>query len=823
MPASKPIVIITGAAGDIGSALSAALAASFQVVGLDRKTDTGIVAVDLAAADSVTAALAGIRAGHGKRIAAVVHLAAFFDFTGEDNPLYEQVNVQGTRHMLDALQGFEVERFIYASTMLVHRAGEPGDVIREDTPIEPGWAYPASKARAEEAVRVHHGRIPYVILRLAGLYDDTTAVPTLANQIARIYERDFQSHLYPGDKRAGQAFLHRDDMIDAFLRVIDRRDTLPPAAAILVGEPEAMSFEALQDRIGKLIHGEKEWGTLRIPAPVAQAGAWLQQKAEPVVPDALDAGELPFIRPFMVRMAEDHYAIDITLAQRLLGWAPRHDIRRGLGALVASLKAGPGDWYRRNKVSPPQWLAAAEQADTDPEQLRRRHERWQTHAHGSHRWTHWANIALAGWLIASPPALGYQSGWLQFSDVASGLLLGLFASLSLHPRAGWARWACAAIGCWLMLAPLVLWTQDASAYLNGTLVGMLVVAFALLWPPTPGVSPLAEMHGPTTPPGWDFSPSSWGQRLPIVVLAFVGFYISRYLAAYQLGHIDGAWDPFFDGGPDPKNGSEEIVTSYVSEAFPIPDAGLGALTYALEILTGLLGSARRWRTQPWLVVLFGMMIVPLGVVSIGFIIIQPILLGTWCALCLVGAAAMLVQIPYSLDELVATGQFLLRRQRAGQPVLRVFFTGDTDVVEGADAKRDAADRVAASDLSATALADSLRGGVGLPWNLVLCLAIGIWLMCTRLTLGAEGAMANADHVIGALVLTVTVTALAEVGRIVRWGNAVLGVALVVTSLMLGEDAVGIGAGIACGVALVALSFPRGAIRGRYGNWQAFIR
>ena len=65
-----------------------------------------------------------------------------------------------------------------------------------------------------------------------------------------------------------------------------------------------------------------------------------------------------------------------------------------------------------------------------------------------------------------------------------------------------------------------------------------------------------------------------------------------------------------------------MAASEVSEAWPVPDAGLGAMTYALEILTGLMGSTRRWRTMPWLVMLFGIMIVPLGVVSIFFIIIQ---------------------------------------------------------------------------------------------------------------------------------------------------------------------------------------------------------
>src|SRR5690606_12841876 len=242
------------------------------------------------------------------------------------------------------------------------------------------------------------------------------------------------------------------------------------------------------------------------------------------------------------------------------------------------------------------------------------------------------------------------------SDLVSGALVLVLGFLCLSWRLAMLRFATAAVGCWLLLAPLAFWIPSAAAYLNGTIIGALLIGFAACLPPTPGISPAALLSGPDIPPGWAFSPSSWFQRIPIIALAFIGFFLSRHMAAYQLGHIEGVWDPFFAGAipNDGKNGSEEIVTSSVSEAWPVPDAGLGALTYMLEILTGMVGSARRWRTSPWLVLLFGIMIVPLGAVSITFIVIQPILLNTWCAVCLIAAAAMLIQIPYSFDELVAT-------------------------------------------------------------------------------------------------------------------------------------------------------------------------
>src|SRR3546814_10780458 len=132
--------------------------------------------------------------------------------------LFRSVNVEGTRRLLRALQDFDVEQFVYSSTMLVHAAGRPGEPINEDQPIAPGWAYPRSKAAAEEVIRAEHGRIPYVLLRLAGLYDEQTSVPTLANQIARIHARDFQSYFYSGRTDVGQSMVYREDMLDALDR-----------------------------------------------------------------------------------------------------------------------------------------------------------------------------------------------------------------------------------------------------------------------------------------------------------------------------------------------------------------------------------------------------------------------------------------------------------------------------------------------------------------------------------------------------------------------------------------------------------------------------
>lgn len=818
---AQPLVLITGAIGNLGRSIGRALGDEYRVVGIDRdEADVGfpVTKTDLTSDDSVQRSLASIRTEHGAQLASVIHLVAFFDFSGEPNPLYDAVNVEGTRRLLRTLRdGFDVEQFVYASTILVHAPVAPGERIDERQPIGPRWEYPRSKAAAEDVVRSEHGAIPYVLLRLAGVYDEHSTVPTMAQQMARIYERDLQSYWYSGSTAVGQSMLHRDDLLDAIRRTVDRRRTLPKQTEILVGEPDAIGYDALQDELGYLLHGVDDWPTLRVPKAIAAAGARALDALEPVVPDALDEGQKPFVKPFMIGMADDHYALDVQRARELLGWQPRHRLKNELPKIVAALKRDPAAWYEQHGMAPPQWLADADKLGESGGDLALRHHALiQRELRGS-RWAHLTNMALGTWILTQPMLIGVMEPALRAAEVVLGSALIPFALLSLSWRAQWARWICAAIGAAIMAAPFLFSTANAAAYLSDTLVGALIVGLSVGVKPDVGPTPLARLRGPTTPPGWTYNPSGWLQRLPIVALALVGLYVSRYLAAYQLGHVPNVWDPFFPGSPqDPRNGTEEIVTSSVSQAWPVSDAAVGGYTYALEILTGVIGSTQRWRTMPWLVVLFGLMIAPLGIVSIFFIVIQPILIGTWSTLALLAAAAVLVQIPYSLDELVASLQFVRRRVRAGHDWLRVLLFGDTD---------DAPSQPATSELDrapGVLLKEMATGGVNLPWNLAAAGLVALSLLFTRLTIDADGWLAHSHHLIGSLVLTVIAIAAAEVTRAARYLCVPLGAALCAVPFIFEANATQSAVSVACGAAIAMLALRRGSIRARYGTWDRLI-
>lgn len=265
--------------------------------------------------------------------------------------------------------------------------------------------------------------------------------------------------------------------------------------------------------------------------------------------------------------------------------------------------------------------------------------------------------------MASPFSLGYRSVPLIWSDVISGILITALAVIAFRTKRVWPAWAITFVGLWLAFAPLAFWAPDPAAYANDTLVGILVIVFAMIIPM------MIDMPGPEVPLGWSYNPASWQQRAPILALALVSFFLAQSMAAFQLGDIPWAWDPIFG------DGTVRVIGSDLSKSFPISDAGLGAFVYLIELLSGFMGDSRRWRTMPWMVALFGVMVVPLGVVSVLFIILQPTLIGAWCAACLLSALFMLIMVALSLDEVIAMLQFLMQTRRAGKSVWRAFWLG----------------------------------------------------------------------------------------------------------------------------------------------------
>ncbi|MCO6047492.1 NAD(P)-dependent oxidoreductase [Aeoliella sp. ICT_H6.2] len=353
-PNTDQLVIVTGSSGLIGGRICERLKQQYTVVGLDiQKPESPVANVeyldcDLTDDKSVDAALATVRNSHGRHVASVVHLAAYYDFAGEDSPLYHDLTVEGTRRMLRGLHAFDrVEQFVFSSSLLVMKPCEPGEKLTETSPARAEWQYPESKLAAEDVIRREAGAIPAVILRLAGVYDEYGHSLPITQNIRRIAEKEMESYFYPGDAERGQAFVHLDDLVDCFERTVQHRGDLDPFETFLIAEDECLSYESLQDLIGEELHGVDDWPTIRIPKVVAKAGAWVKDKA------AASEQDRPFIKPWMVDMADAHYPVDNSKAQKRLAWVPKHRLSETLPKMLWHLKKNPRQWYELNHLPLP--------------------------------------------------------------------------------------------------------------------------------------------------------------------------------------------------------------------------------------------------------------------------------------------------------------------------------------------------------------------------------------------------------------------------------------------------------------------------------------
>jgi len=340
----KEVVVISGSSGLIGFSLIKKLAKNYRVIGLDRlgppypPLQAECVNFDITDEKQIDAAMERIRYGYGNKIASVIHLAAFYSFNTKESPGYREINVKGTRKFLNQLQDFEVDQFIFSSSDLIYKPTEPGKKITEDSPIEANWGYPESKIHTEELIKENNENINTAFLRIGGVYNDEGHSIPISQQIRRIYEKELISHFYSGDVDHGDVYVHMEDVMDAIIKTVDRRHELPHDIAINIGEPTTPTYKMLQDSIGKLIHGEA-WETYEMPKSLAKAGAWMRNQV----------GD-PFIKPWMIDRADDHYELDISRAKKYLDWEPKHNLMDTLPTIIENLQRDPDKWYEKNNL-----------------------------------------------------------------------------------------------------------------------------------------------------------------------------------------------------------------------------------------------------------------------------------------------------------------------------------------------------------------------------------------------------------------------------------------------------------------------------------------
>ena len=343
---SKEVILITGISGRIGSKVAERFSQDYQIIGFDvsppiNQLGIDFIKVDISSDESVANGFEQVIKDYGSKIASVIHLAAYYSFAEPESEKYDQITVKGTQRLLKGLSDFQLEQFIFSSTMLIYKPTQPGSKITEDSEIAPSWGYPRSKTQTEHLIHELREGFSSVNLRIAGVYDDQCHSIPLSNQMQRIFENQLEAHLFSGDIHCGSSFVHMSDLVEAIDLCVKKRKQLPEEINLLIGEPITFSYDELQRKMAYLLH-KKEWKTWRVPKPIAKIGAWFQ--------DHLPFMKPSFIKPWMIQIADDHYELDISKAKKYLGWEPKKRLDETLAKWAKDLQKDPAAWYRENKL-----------------------------------------------------------------------------------------------------------------------------------------------------------------------------------------------------------------------------------------------------------------------------------------------------------------------------------------------------------------------------------------------------------------------------------------------------------------------------------------
>lgn len=162
--------LVTGTTGFLGAALLRELIADGRDVRVlvrpdaDRSNieglDAEVVTGDVRDRDSLAAALQGCEV--------LYHAAAYYSLWSRDKRMMYDINVQGTRNILEAAMTENVRKVVYTSTVGCIGLWPDGRPADEQTPLDPAILcndYKLSKYQAEQAALEFAGRgLPVVVV-----------------------------------------------------------------------------------------------------------------------------------------------------------------------------------------------------------------------------------------------------------------------------------------------------------------------------------------------------------------------------------------------------------------------------------------------------------------------------------------------------------------------------------------------------------------------------------------------------------------------------------------------------------------------------------
>jgi nucleoside-diphosphate-sugar epimerase/2-polyprenyl-3-methyl-5-hydroxy-6-metoxy-1,4-benzoquinol methylase len=313
--------LITGGTGFIGSRLALACAARGENVRVLAQRNTpaerqncrqlekqGITVVE----GSVTDPEAVARACNGVEV--VYHLAAAQHEANVPDQYYYDVNVEGTRNMLQAAVRSGVRRFVHGSTIGVYGISRNGPV-RDDSPLQPDNIYGVTKLEGEKVVRQFFDRLPISIVRISETYGPGDR--RLLKLFDGIQKRRF---FHIGGGRNLHHLVYIDDLIEG-LRLAATEPTAIGNTFVMAGS-KAVTTEEMITSICKATNASVP--QLHVPLwPLMTTAAVMEKVMRPL-------GIQPPLHRRRMNFFVKSFQFTCDDARRLLKYQPQIDVDEGM-------------------------------------------------------------------------------------------------------------------------------------------------------------------------------------------------------------------------------------------------------------------------------------------------------------------------------------------------------------------------------------------------------------------------------------------------------------------------------------------------------------
>ena len=350
---TKPVVVITGASGFIGSAVSLDLAKDFMVIAIDRREPSEHLrraapqivwhVIDIADKGAVAEVFARTGNDFGQ-IDFVLHFAAYYDFGSYWVPEYQRTNVEGTAKVIESSVNLGVKRIIFASSIAAMEPPTVGAFLTEESPCSEFLPYAKSKFIGERLLAEASSQVPCNILRIAGVFSDWCELPPLYGLI-RLWTTVYPfGSMIPGRGESGIPYIHVSDLVFLVRKCIMFDHIFGPYSILLASQNGAVNhlqlFHAI--RSGASCAGSPK--PIHIPRQMAKVGAWFRYTLGGIFYNR------PIEQPWMLDYVDKPWNTDTSRTRQILDWdcSPELGILRKIPDIMNKLKADPKGWGKRN-------------------------------------------------------------------------------------------------------------------------------------------------------------------------------------------------------------------------------------------------------------------------------------------------------------------------------------------------------------------------------------------------------------------------------------------------------------------------------------------